>query len=337
MNIRAHFGVLTPHAKRSSVHLGKICLLSLACLWSAAPVSAADAGQHRIVAITFDDLPFAASNASVASDPTTAQKVHIDILSALEKHQAPATMFVNEAAVQRLAPLSRELLADWNRGRYALANHGFSHADANALDLDGIDQEIASGEATIGPMASMAGRRLEFFRFPMNHIGETDEKREAIEALLARRGYTLAASTIDTSDYIFDAAYGVALERADLEALRWLEDAYLAHSRVQIAYYAALNRRVIGRDVPAIMLLHLNRLNAATLDRLLAVFREAGYRFVSLSEAQADPIYADPPKYSTKFGPMWGYRWARERGIRIDGRLEPVPPEWISRYADAVR
>lgn len=323
-----------PRSMPSALHLGTVCLLSFACLWGAPPVVAADVGQGPIVAITFDDLPFAADDASVASDPTAARKVHVDILSALEKHQAPATMFVNETAVQRLAPLSRELLADWNRAPYALANHGLSHADANALDLDGIEQEIASGEATIGPMASAAGRHLEFFRFPMNHVGETDEKREAIEALLARRGYTLAASTIDTSDYIFDAAYGVALERGDLEARRWLEDAYLAHSRAQIAYYAALNRKVIGRDVPAIMLLHFNRLNAATLDRLLTVFRESGYRFVSLSEAQADPIYADPPKYSTRFGPMWGYRWARERGIRVDGRLEPVPPEWVNRYAD---
>lgn len=320
-----------------ATHLGTAWLLSLAYLWGAAPVVAADVAQGSIVAITFDDLPFAASNESVASDPTAARKAHVDILSALEKHQAPATMFVNEAAVRRLAPVSLELLADWNRAPYELANHGFSHADSNALDLADIEREVDLGEATIGPMASAAGRRLKFFRFPMNHVGETDQKRQAIEALLAQRGYTLAASTIDTSDYIFDAAYGAALERGDLEMQRWIEDAYLEHSRLQIAYYAALNRKVIGRDVPAIMLLHLNRLNAVTLDRLLALFRESGYRFVSLAEAQSDPVYADPPTYSTKFGPMWGYRWARERGIRVDGQLEPVPPEWVGRYADEGR
>ncbi|WP_082132417.1 hypothetical protein [Luteimonas sp. FCS-9] len=83
------------------------------------------------------------------------------------------------------------------------------------------------------------------------------------------------------------------------------------------------------------MLLHVNRLNAATMDRLLAVFQEMEYRFVALAEAQADPAYATPPAFSTAYGPMWGYRWARERGIRVDGRQEPVPPAWIGPYADS--
>jgi hypothetical protein len=29
---------------------------------------------------------------------------------------------------------------------------------------------------------------------------------------------------------------------------------------------------------------------------------------------------------------MWGYRWAAERGVKVNGRLEPEPPEWIVNY-----
>jgi hypothetical protein len=29
---------------------------------------------------------------------------------------------------------------------------------------------------------------------------------------------------------------------------------------------------------------------------------------------------------------MWGYRWARERGVKVDGSLEPEPPKWITDY-----
>ena len=83
------------------------------------------------------------------------------------------------------------------------------------------------------------------------------------------------------------------------------------------------------------MLLHANRLNAAVLDRLLGLFRSANYRFVSLAEAQSDPAYATSPATATKFGPMWAYRWARERKIKVDGRLEQEPPAWIGDYADA--
>jgi hypothetical protein len=30
---------------------------------------------------------------------------------------------------------------------------------------------------------------------------------------------------------------------------------------------------------------------------------------------------------------MWGYRWARERNVKVDGSLEPEPPPWIGEYA----
>ncbi|MBL7396100.1 hypothetical protein, partial [Escherichia coli] len=79
--------------------------------------------------------------------------------------------------------------------------------------------------------------KLKFFRFPYNHVGDTVEKRQAAEALLASHGYRLAAATIDTSDYVFDQAYERALAKADDWARRRIEEAYLEHSRTQIAYY----------------------------------------------------------------------------------------------------
>ena len=92
---------------------------------------------------------------------------------------------------------------------------------------------------------------------------------------------------------------------------------------------------MLGRDAPAILVLHANRLNAAVLDRLVGLLRSSKYRFISLAEAQSDPAYATTPAVATKFGPMWAYRWARERGVKVDGRLEQEPPAWIGAYADA--
>ncbi|WP_336357196.1 hypothetical protein, partial [Pseudomonas granadensis] len=97
---------------------------------------------------------------------------------------------------------------------------------------------------------------------------------------------------------------------------------------------AALDRTVLGYEPPAILLLHLNRLNAATLDRLLRLVRQQGYRFVSLDEAQSDPAYRESPRVATKYGPMWGYRWASERQVKVDGSKEQEPPEWVARYAE---
>jgi peptidoglycan/xylan/chitin deacetylase (PgdA/CDA1 family) len=289
----------------------------------------------RTVAMTFDDLPMA--NPERDAQPlVVATETNQRILAALKRYRAPATGFVNEIHIKDIGPGADRLLAGWNRGKFELANHGASHADANAIDLPTIEREIIQGEATIGPLARKAGRSLRFFRFPYNHLGDTAEKQAGAIAFLQARGYQLAAATIDTSDHIFDKAFARALDARDSAMQTRIKQAYLDHTEKQIAYYAGLNAQVLGYEPPAIMLLHVNRLNAEALGAQLALFRRAGYRFVSLAEAQADPAYAQPPRLPTRFGPMWGYRWARDRGVRVNGSLEQEPPTWVAEYGDAI-
>lgn len=303
-------------------------LIGAALSFSAA---AEDGPAQRTVAMTFDDLPMV--NIGQEAQPLAiADETNRRILATLKRYRAPATGFVVESRIHGIGQGAAQLLAGWNRGIFELANHGFSHADANALDLPAIEREIVQGETTIGPMVRKAGRSLRFFRFPYNHLGNTPEKQVGAMSLLRARGYQLAASTIDTSDYVFDEAFTRALRERDRDMQNRIKQAYLDHTAIQIAYYAALNRQALGYEPPAIMLLHVNRLNASTLDAQLALFRKAGYRFVSLADAQADPAYAQAPRLETRFGPMWGYRWARERGIKVDGRLEEEPPAWVAAY-----
>ena len=311
-----------------------VAVLALAgCCTCATGASAEDTTPPkaaRVVAITFDDLPYVNAGSQVSIEAATVALHHI--VSALRRARAPATGFVNEDKVQALGPAGPRLLAEWNKGLLALGNHGYRHFDSNDLDVAGIEQEILKGEATIRPMAASSDRSISFFRFPYNHVGDTETKRVAIAKLLADHGYKLAASTIDTSDYLFNDAYERAFAKRDRGMMQRIQRAYLDYSRVQIAYYGELNRKVLGREVPAIMLLHANRLNAAAIKPLLGVFRSAGYGFVSLEQAQADPAYSAMPAVATKFGPMWAYRWARERQVKVDGRLEQEPPAWISAY-----
>ncbi|WP_375381034.1 polysaccharide deacetylase family protein [uncultured Sphingomonas sp.] len=306
-------------------------LLLADCLTLGADASAQTTppvAPRHVVAITFDDLPYVNEGAKTPVQAAVAAQHRI--VQALRCGHVPATGFVNEDKVQALGPVGSRLLAEWNKGLLALGNHGYSHFDSNDLDVAGIEREIVKGEATIRPMAATAERGISFFRFPYNHVGDTEARRAAIGQVLAAHGYTLAASTIDTSDYMFNTAYEHAFAARQTAEMKRITRAYLDYSRTQIAYYDQLDRKVVGRDVPAIMLLHVNRLNAATIKPLLELFRSAGYRFVSLAEAQADPVYSAMPSVATKYGPMWGYRWARERHVKIDGRLEQEPPAWIS-------
>lgn len=288
----------------------------------------------RAVALTFDDLPFVyPSGEEARSARKRALLASRRIQQALARHHAPATGFVTEEKLNELGDAGIRILRMWNHGSFELANHGFSHGDSNSMTLAEIEQEVVRGAILSGQLARKAGRSLRFFRFPFNHVGDTHDKRVAVEQLLAKHGYRLAASTIDTSDYLFGQAYERAIAMKDGAMRRRIEQAYLAHTRQQIQYYSDLNAKVLGYRPPEIIVLHMNSLNAAVVDRLLRTFKELDYRFVSLSEAQSDPAYQRPPAYATRFGPMWGYRWARERGVKVDGRLEKEPLPWIEAYA----
>jgi peptidoglycan/xylan/chitin deacetylase (PgdA/CDA1 family) len=307
-----------------------LCGLAIFMLLVGSPaVIASSVGEPKLVAITFDDLPFANATTQGRAEAVKADQA---IRRVLARHRVPATGFVTEKNVQALGKYGPSILRGWLRDGLDLGNHGGNHISANSLDIAGVRQEIVAGEATLAPIARQFNRPVTFYRFAYNHLGDSEAKRSAIDGVLAEHGYRLAASTIDTSDYLFDQAYTRAVE--DKAMRQRIEVAYLDHSRIQIRYYQGLNRQALGREPPAIMLLHSNRLNAATLDRLLAVIRSEGFAFVSLTQAQADPAYKTAPVFATQFGPMWGYRWARERRVPVDGSKEEEPPAWLKTYAE---
>ncbi len=142
----------------------------------------------------------------------------------------------------------------------------------------------------------------------------------------------MAVCTLDNEDYEFSRAYDLMRARNDEAAAQRLRSEYVAYTGSKIDYYSGLHRQVFGREIPHVMLLHLNHLNADVLEQILLTFEKQGYRFVSLDRAQADPAYRTKVTQATKFGPMWGYRWATALGVKVDGRREPEPPGWILHY-----
>ena len=110
---------------------------------------------------------------------------------------------------------------------------------------------------------------------------------------------------------------------------------YLAYTSTQIDYYTGLHKQIFGREIPHVMLLHVNRLNADLVDKLLDLFEQKQYRFVTLEAALSDDAYNTPnhfiPRFA-RFGPMWAYRWAAQLNIQVNGSLEPEPPAWITNY-----
>jgi len=306
-------------------------LVSLSLAWSLGAFA-----QSRTVAVTVDDLPYATGDDAEAvspSDAATAEEINRKLLSAFRHHNVPVTGFVVQKRVEELGMAAgTRILREWTYGEFALGNHTYSHPDVNQLSLAQIEDEIVRGETVFVPLMKQAAKKPEFFRFPMNHTGDTKEKHELLSAFLSRRGYRLATCTIDNSDYLFNSAYVRMLTKHDEQSVRKLQQEYLSYTGTEIDYYAGLGKQVFGYEPPQVMVLHDNQLNADMIEQLLTLFEKKQYNFVSLEKAQSDGAYRIPDTYITKYGPMWGYRWAAEQGVKVDGSREPEPPEWILRY-----
>jgi len=309
------------------------CLL-LALSWFSLQASP----QQRTVAITVDDLPYAGHTHTreTGADVGRAHKINHRLLGAFKKYRVPVTAFVNEGRVQGLgSQVGLEILRQWIAEGLELGNHTYSHSDFNELSVPQMEDEILRGETTAALLMKEAGKRLEFFRFPMNHTGDTQAKHDAIAAFLAQHGYKIGTCTIDNADsYVFNDAYVRILAQNDKKIAKRLRLDYLAYTSAEIDYYASLNKQVLGYEPPQVMLLHDNQLNADVIDKLLELFVRKNYKFISLATAESDPAYSIPDTFTTQYGWMWGYRWAKERNVKVDGSLEPEPPEWVLRYID---
>ena len=188
---------------------------------------------------------------------------------------------------------------------------------------------VVRGDVVLQALLRPQGRRPVFFRHPFTQTGPTAEVKNAFERFLAAHGYRIAPFTVETADYMFAALYTDAVAAGDSTGARRLEDAYFAHTDAMFDFFERLARDEFGRDIPQVLLAHVNRLNAAVLPRLLARLRARGDRFVTLEEALRDPAYETPDRYVGPNGPSWLHRWSIALGKPMRLREEPDPQREI--------
>jgi hypothetical protein len=109
--------------------------------------------------------------------------------------------------------------------------------------------------------------------------------------------------------------------------MRRIADGYLRHMAESFDHFEALSRTLFGREIPQVLLLHANRLNADHFDSVAAILRRRGYRFVRLEDALRDPAYASRDTYVGPRGLSWLERWAATRGMTL--REAPRQPAWV--------
>jgi peptidoglycan/xylan/chitin deacetylase (PgdA/CDA1 family) len=293
-------------------------------------VSMPAAASDWSVALTFDDLPKMGGGDCAQTEVLS---VNQSILDTLDQFGAPAAAFVipgtpcqgdGAASAASIARL-------WSSRGHAIGNHTDTHPDYNTLSIDAFLADAEAAHRALVPVLDSASQRERWFRPPLLHMGYNARRRIALDAWMFKRGYRLGVVTIDNQEWVFAAAYERMLKDGDAARAEAVADAYVAHIMESVAYHRALARRLFEREIPHVILLHANRLNADHLADVLDALKAGGAKFVRLETAAADPAYRSPDRYKGPRGLSWLLRWAEAKGVRA--APEPREPEWIAEAA----
>ena len=294
--------------------------------------------RGRQVAVTIDDLPVISV---VHRELDVHRRITEQLLSGLRAHRIPAIGFVNERNLHSQGVLIKgrvELLRAWLDAGMELGNHGYGHLDLHQVPAAEFEADVLRGETFTREL--MAGRGLapRYFRHPYLHTGTRLEDKRHVEGFLAEHRYQVAPVTVYTEDYMFAAALDRQRERGNQEGAREVAEAYVPYVERQFAYYEQLSQRLLGYELPQILVIHANTINAERIDEMARMIEGRGYTFVTLEQALADEAYAVEDPYIRAHGVSWLQRWAFNRGLGqafLDG--EPTTPAFVRRRAEVAR
>jgi hypothetical protein len=245
--------------------------------------------------------------------------------------------FVNEGklvSAGRVDTTRVHLLRDWLDAGADLGNHTQEHADLHAVGLDEYESQIMRGETFLRPLLAERGETPQWFRHPYLRAGRTAADKAALAVFLDQHGYRIAPVTVDTSDWLWAAAYRKAITARDEELLAKLREGYVPYMLDKVDYFERQSIALLGYNLPQILLMHANELNADCYPALVAGMRGRGYSFIDLETALKDPAYQRADAYTGKWGPSWIHRWAigesRPKDFFGD---EPKVPQWVMDYA----
>lgn len=284
----------------------------------------------RQIAVTIDDLPWA--TLGDATPPTLAQ-FHPRLIAAMKEAGIPLIGFVNEGKLvsgEKVETSRVHLLKDWVDAGFDLGNHSYSHADLHAVGLDAYESDILRGEVFLKPLLAERNKKPEWFRHPYLRAGRTVEDKAALQAFLTKHGYRIAPVTVDTSDWVWAGAYRKAIAAGDTASMARLRGDYVPYMVSKVDYFEDQSIRLLGYNLPQILLMHANEINADTFGTLMAAIRARGYEFIDLETAMKDPAYQRADAYLGKWGPSWIHRWATGEGRPREFYAgEPVTPAWV--------
>lgn len=269
------------------------------------------------VAFTFDDLPAHGPLPPGMARPAVVQS----ILGTLKRENMPPVYgFVNGFRVEQF-PYQIHILQAWHAAGEPLGSHTWSHLEFDKVSAAAYERNIAKNEPILKRVDPDGD--WHWFRYPFLEEGNTVSKREDVRAWLKKHGYRVAEVSMDFQDYLWNEPYARCSAKHDAAAIQVLHDSYLSTAGKDIEAYRKLAQELYGRDVPYVLLMHAGAFDARMLPELLALFRERGFRFVTLQDALADPVYREDPRVPTPGGTTFNEMVASERKAAVPDIDEP--------------
>ncbi|GAB3707141.1 polysaccharide deacetylase family protein [Spirosoma flavus] len=291
--------------------------------------------SQKQIAITIDDLPTVSSYyVTLDGQKQLTQK----LLAHCATFQVPAIGFVIAGKLQHDAqpdPNAIKLLSMWLNAGLELGNHTFAHKDYNLVTFEEMKNDVISGENMVKNLVQNQRKPFRFFRHPYLRKGDTQAKKDSLEAFLKQRGYLEAPVTVDNSDWLFSRAYDNALLLGDTLLSSQVGKRYVEYMTDCVAYYEAQSDSLFGRPIKQTLLIHANTINADYLGALFARLKQRGYRFIPLSEALTDSAYKTDDRFYGKGGISWLHRWALTKGKKgAFFKGEPEVPAMVDELAN---
>jgi peptidoglycan/xylan/chitin deacetylase (PgdA/CDA1 family) len=283
----------------------------------AATASGLAHAQSPQVAFTFDDLP---AHGPLPPGEARPEPVRSVLATLKAEHMPPVYGFVNGFRTANY-PYQIEILRAWHDAGEPLGNHTWSHPSLEKESAKAFIANIKKDETVLEKVDPDGD--WHWFRYPFLNEGETLAKRQEVRTFLLKNRYKIAEVTIDFEDYLWNDPYARCMAKHDDAAVASLEHSYLSVADEFIGVFRTLSQKLYGHDIPYVLLLHVGAFDARMLPRLIALFRDRGFTFVSLPQAESDPAYAFDPNIGYPGGGTLQELVSKVKGVNFPDNTKP--------------
>jgi len=91
---------------------------------------------------------------------------------------------------------------------------------------------------------------------------------------------------------------------------------YMDTAKESISVARGTARALYGHDIPYVLLMHISAMSAHMMPRVIKLYRDAGFRFVTIQQAESDPVYRPDIDLSLP-GRVPDWKLAQQKGVKL--------------------